>query len=165
MTAAWIALAAIGIGLPLGAWWVGGRPVWARSDQRARRAQAAHREWVARHGLTSAELAEVQSAVARGAAVQDPRLRASAVEEARRQLGTWGARGDVAQRVWLVLGVLWIGAAVILIVVTAATGDWSWHFLVPVVNVAAIAVPQVLLRRNLRRAIYRNSAGAAAPHE
>ena len=83
MTAAWIAIAAIGIGLPLGAWWVGGRPVWARSDQRARRAQEAHREWIARHGLSSAEIAEVQSVIARGAAVEDARLREAAVEEAR----------------------------------------------------------------------------------
>jgi hypothetical protein len=161
VTAAWIAIAVIGLGLPLGAWWVGGRPLWARSDQRARRAQEAHREWIARHGLTSGERAEVQRAIQRGAVLEDERLRAAAVEAARTQLGAWGARGDVAQRVWLVLGVLWIGAAVVLIVVTAVTGDWSWNFLVVVVNFAAVSVPQMILRRNLRRAIALNSGSSA----
>ena len=160
-----MALAVIGIGLPLGAWWVGGRPVWARSDQRARRAQEVHREWMARHGLTSAEVAEVQRAIARGAAVEDARLREAAVEEARRQLRTWGARGDVAQRVWLVLGVLWIGGGVLLIVVSAWTGEWSWNYALLAVNAAAVTVPQLLLRRNLRRAIERNGEQDPAASE
>ena len=135
--------------------------MWARSDQRARRAQEAHREWRARHGLTSAEVAEVQTAIARGAAVEDARLREAAVEEARTQLKMWGARGDVAQRVWLVLGVLWIGGGVLLIVVSALTGEWSWNYVLLAVNVAAVTVPQLLLRRNLRRAIALNSRSSA----
>lgn len=161
MTAAWIAIGVIGLGLPLGAWWVGGRPVWARSDVRARRAQEAHREWIARHALSSAEIAEVQNAIVRGAALEEPRLSAAAVEAARTQLRAWGGQNNVVQRVWFVLGVLWIGAGVLLVVVSTVTGDWSWHYVLFAVNFAAVALPQMLLRRNLRRAIAVNSRSSA----
>ena len=162
MTAAWIALVLIGVGLPLGAWWVGGRPLWSRSDQRARRAQEAHRQWIARHGLSSAEVAEVQRVIIRGGVFEDGRLRAAAVEEAQTQLTVWGGRSDTAQRVRWVLAVLSGATLVLLVIVTVVTGEWSWSLLLPVVNFTAVGVPQVLLRRNLRRAITLNS-GSAAP--
>jgi hypothetical protein len=161
VTAAWIALVLIGVGLPLGAWWVGGRPLWARSDQRARRAQEAHREWIARHGLSSSEVAEVQRVIVRGGVFEDARLRAAAVEEARTQLTVWGGGSDVTQRLRLVLAVLSGATVVLLVVATVVTGDWSWSLLLPVVNFTAIGVPQVLLRRNLRRSITLNSGSAA----
>lgn len=157
MTAAWIAIAVIGIGLPLAAWWVGGRPVWARSDQRARRAQEAHREWIARHGLSSADVAEIQRAIVRGAVLEDERLRPAAVEEARIQLAVWGARGAVNQRVRLVLAVVWLALTVGLVVLSVVTGEWSWNYLVITVNFLAVSVPQAVLRRNLRRAVELNS--------
>ncbi|MCU1604896.1 MAG: hypothetical protein JWP46_1361 [Modestobacter sp.] len=134
MTPAWIAIAVIGLGLPLGAWWVGGRPLWARSDQRA---------------------------ITRGGVLEDGRLRAATVEEARTQLAVWGARGDVAQRVRLALAALWVGLGVLLVVASVVSGDWSWHFLLLAVNVTAVVVPQILLRRNLRRAIDLNSETSA----
>jgi hypothetical protein len=161
MTAAWIAIAVIGLGVPLGAWWIGGRPLWARSDQRARRALQAHREWIARHELSSGEAAEVQRAITRGGVLDDGRLRAAAVEEARTQLAVWGARGDVAQRVRLASAALWVGLGVLLVVASVVSGDWSWHFLLLAVNVTAVVVPQILLRRNLRRAIDLNSETSA----
>jgi Flp pilus assembly protein TadB len=161
VTAAWIALVLIGVGLPLGAWWVGGRPLWARSDQRARRAQEAHREWIARHGLSSSEVAEVQRVIVRGGVFEDARLRAAAVEEARTQLTVWGGRSDVVQRVRWVLAALWGVLVVLFVIASVVTGDSSWHFLLLVVNFTAVVVPQVLLRRNLRRAITLN--GGSAP--
>lgn len=131
--------------------------MWARSDQRARRALQVHREWIARHELSSGEVTEVQRAITRGVVLEDARLRAAAVEEARTQLAVWGARGDVAQRVRLALAALWIGLGVLLIIESVASGDWSWHYLLLAANVSAVVAPQTLLRRNLRRAVALNS--------
>lgn len=73
----------------------------------------------------------------------------------------WGARGDVAQRVRVVLAVLGAVLGVLLIIVSVVTGDWSGNFVLLAVNFLAVVVPQALLRRNLRRAIAVNSRSSA----
>jgi hypothetical protein len=161
VAAAWIAIVVIVVGLPLGAWWLGGRPVWARSDERARRAVEVHREWTARHRLSSGDETEIQGAIVRGRVLEDARLRAAAVEEARRQLSVWGVPGDVSQRVRSVLALLWLGATLVLVISSTVSGHWSWNFILLAVNFTAVAVPQVVLRRNLRRAVDLNSESTA----
>ena len=49
----------------------------------------------------------------------------------------------------------------LLIVVSAWTGDWSWSYVLLAVNAAAATVPQPLLRRNLRRSVALNSGSPA----
>jgi hypothetical protein len=41
------------------------------------------------------------------------------------------------------------------------SGHWSWNFILLAVNFTAVAVPQVVLRRNLRRAVDLNSESTA----
>lgn len=120
----------------------------------------AHREWIAWHGLSSGEVAEIQRAIARGAVLENVRLRAAAVEAARTQLAVWGGRGDVAQRVRLVLALIWVGVIVILVVASVLTGDWSWNHPVIGLDFLAVVIPEVLLRRNLRRAMDLNRESA-----
>lgn len=159
MIAAWIALALIGVGLPLVAWWVGGRRVWSRSDERARRAQDEQRAWLARHGLSSADLAALHEAVGRGRALEEPRLRVAATELARQQLAVWPGGRDVTERTRTVLGALWIAVFVVLAVLSMVSGRWSWTLVLSLVNGAAAIVPMVIVRRNLRRALQLNSEG------
>jgi len=70
------------VGLPLLAWWVGGRSFWSRLRPAADR--DAWRELVQRHGLSSSDAPRVAHAAPRGMALDEPRLRAAAVDWAGR---------------------------------------------------------------------------------
>jgi hypothetical protein len=73
-----IAVAAILVGLPLLAWWIGGRNVWNRL-----RPSTAGDPWfqlVRGHGLTGAEASRVIAAVSSGRALDGERLRRAAFE-------------------------------------------------------------------------------------
>ena len=81
MTVAWVALVLLLVGLPLAAWWLGGRRFWGRL--RPGSEPDPYRELVRRHGLSPTEAAQVEGAVTWGRELQDPRLRAAVVDWAQ----------------------------------------------------------------------------------
>jgi hypothetical protein len=120
-----------------------------------------------RHGqrqrLLDEVRADVSSAVAGGRRLDDDRLRRAAVAMGKATLSQLGPRwreGTRAQRVALLLAVLWLMLLVIGVVLALATSDLSQ---VPrfglVAAVAVIRVP-VWQRRKVRQAIELNSAPA-----
>ena len=66
------------VGLPLLAWWVGGRRIWGRLTPGAEPDR--YREMVRRHALSPSEAAEVEAAATWGRELHDPRLRAAVVD-------------------------------------------------------------------------------------
>lgn len=157
MTAALIAVLLILLGLPLLAWWIGGRPVWSRL--KPGRGPDPHGDFVRRHRLTPAEQTQVFAAVTRGRALDDERLRAATVDlagETLKQVGAFGRGGTRAQRIVSLLLVLWFVALVVDVVaalVSAGPSDFPWFGLMAVVGVVAIPLVQ---RRAARRAIRLN---------
>ncbi|WP_369138274.1 hypothetical protein [Modestobacter versicolor] len=159
MSAAWVVIAVLLVGLPLAAWWVGGRSAfWSRAE--ARQVPDVHREMVRRHALRPAEAARVEAAVTWGRELEEPRLRAAVVDwaEARRaELVRWSLDHPraAALRVW-VLG-LWATltvAALVFAVVGNRWGDVPW---VGAVWWCAGPVAGLFQRRALRRAVELNS--------
>ncbi|WP_147332056.1 hypothetical protein [Geodermatophilus marinus] len=157
MTAAWIALGLIAVGLPLLAWWVGGRAFWRRLRPGAE--PDTYRAVVRRHGLRPAEAAQVEGAVTWGRELADPRLRAAVVDwaqelqrlaEERRE--RWAARRLLVVLVLLAYAGL-LGGAVLR---SAVRGEWG-----PLLSGAFWALVWVLpgawLAGGPRRAIERNS--------
>lgn len=84
MTAAWVIIGLLVLGLPLLAWWVGGRRVWGRLRPGAE--PDPWRDAMREYRLTPQETATVESAVNWGRRLEDPRLRFAAVAWARAQL-------------------------------------------------------------------------------
>jgi hypothetical protein len=78
---AWTVLVPLLVAVPLLAWWIGGRRFWARSAPRIE--PDLYREMVRRHALRPGEAAQVEGAITWGRALQDPRLRAAAVDWAQ----------------------------------------------------------------------------------
>ena len=76
-----IVIVLIAVGLPLLAWWIGGRRFWARLQPRQE--PDLYRQLVQRHHLRPAEVAQVESAVMWGRELADERLRAAVVDWAR----------------------------------------------------------------------------------
>ena len=78
MSAALVVILVIAVGLPLVAWWIGGRRFWG-----GLRPGSETDPWgdlVRRHSLSAAEVARVATAVPRGRPLADPRLRPAAAE-------------------------------------------------------------------------------------
>ena len=158
MTAAWVTIALLVLGVPLLAFWVGGRRFWGRLEARAANDPAS--EIMRRHGLTTGEAAAVVDAVTRGAALEDRRQRAAAVELAEltsRQLyPTWDEASNW-RRVGLVFTVLWVLLVVGSAVFTAVfrgLGEVSWLHLV---WVAAVVGPPLVQGAKLRKTIALNA--------
>ncbi|MDT0278252.1 hypothetical protein [Blastococcus goldschmidtiae] len=147
------------VGLPLLAYWLGGRRRWARLDALGRDQMQAEREWMSRHLLDHREVAEVSSALNWGRAVPDERLRAAVVERARMV--------QDAERAWqqdrprLTTAMRWLSAAWLLLLITAvvfavAFGNWpGGSFFYLLVAVGSIGAGW-WRRRNLQRAIELN---------
>jgi hypothetical protein len=130
MITALTAVMAIAIGLPLLAWWAGGRRFWSRL-----RPGAEPNPWgdtMRRFGLTPQETAQVESAVNWGRRLDDARLRPAAVAwaqsvidriEARRRGHSPWRRVAVVSTCYAALGALFAWE-------TVHTGRFPWNGLV-----------------------------------
>jgi len=159
MTAAWLIIGLLVLGLPLFAFWVGGRRSWSRIENLHQDAMQQHRDWTTRHGLSPADVAVVEKAVVWGRALDDPRLRAAAVDRVRTVLATrrtWQERHPRWTVLTRWLTGLW--ALVLLVAVANAVISGRWPSVLPIyVAGAAISVVVAFVQhRNLRRAIERN---------
>jgi hypothetical protein len=130
VTVALIAVVVIAVGLPLLAWWLGGRPFWSRL-----RPGAEPDPWgdaVRRFGLTPPEAAQVESAVNWGRRLDDARLRPAAVAWAQQRIDEQKARQRVhspwARVVALVALLLLLGGSLALM--TFIGGGFPWGTLV-----------------------------------
>jgi hypothetical protein len=147
----------IAVGLPLLAWWMGGRAFWSRLRGRPERDPWG--DMVRTHRLTAAEAARVAKEVPRGVRFDDPRLRAAAVDWAHELLG-WGREPwprSERVRSWLVfLFVCWLTAIVswaVFRVVTGHAGDVNWF---TVACWAASGIWGLRRRQLLHRALAEN---------
>ena len=129
-------------GFPLLAWWLGARRRWARVDAMGRDQMQAEREWMRRHRLDHRELAEIGSALNRGRAVDDDRLRAAVVERARMVQDAeraWQAGHPRFTRAMRWLSAAWLLALVSTVVFAVAFGNWpGWSLVYLIAALASI---------------------------
>ena len=152
------------LGVPLLAWWVGGRRFWGRLEARGVADPAA--EIMRRHGLSTGEAAEVVSAVTRGQALEDPRQRAASVELAQLTLEQLFPRWEDAslgRRVIRVIGTLWLVTAVAGLVLAVAFGRLSDVDWLAVPLILSIGVAPLWHSRQLRKTVALNSGPRKTP--
>lgn len=147
------------VGFPLLAWWLGGRRRWARLDAKGRDQMQVELDWMRRHSLDHRELARIGSALNRGRAVDDDRLRAAVVERARMLQAaerTWQASHPRLSAAMRWLSAVWLLAVLSSVVFAVAFGNgpgWSSVYLIAIVGSVGA---EWWRRRNLRRAIELN---------
>ncbi len=95
------------LGLPLLSVWVARRPAWGRLRPGRDRDEFADAS--ARYGISSAQVARVEHALAAGTALSDPAERAAAADWAHRQLAAMRLPADLRRRPGLLL--LLVGCA------------------------------------------------------
>jgi hypothetical protein len=159
VTAAWVIIALLVLGVPLLAWWIGGRRFWGRLEVRGGQDPAS--AILRRYGLTGGQASTVSTAVMRGRALDEPRQCAAAVELAQLMLDqlfpTW-EHASTGRRAVRILAWLWVLTAVVgfaHVAVSDGLGDVNWF---TVVLVMAGVVTPFVQRRRLRRTIELNSA-------
>ena len=159
MTAAWVTVGLLVLGVPLLAWWVGGRRFWGRLRPGAE--ADPWRDAVRRHRLSAAEAARLAREVPRGSTFDDPRLRRAAVDWAETLLAQESPRPRTRRgRVLAALFVAWATCVIAYLVNRVLVGrpeDVNW---VSVVAFSLFAVYAVRRRRGLRRTIALNSEQA-----
>ena len=161
MTAAWVTVGLLVLGVPLLAFWLGGRRVWARIEARGASDPAA--EIMRRHGLSTREAGDVVSAVTRGEALADPGQRAAAVELAELTLRNLYPRWQdvsVTRRVFRALGAVWfviVIAGLVFAVAFGRLGDVNW---VPVPLILWSLIAPLWQIWKLRKAVAVNSGPA-----
>lgn len=144
-------------GLPLLAWWLGGRKFWGRLTPGS--GPDPWGDLVRRHRLSALEQTRVGSAVNRGQQLDDERLRRAAVDLAEQglaQLGLRWAGGSRLQRVLLLLAIVWFVLLVSGVVFALTTGDLSDVPWLGIMTIVAVVGAPLWQRRNLRRAIELN---------
>ena len=160
MTAgAWITLAAIAVGLPVLAWFIGGRRFWTTIRGRVPRNPQA--EITRRYELSPAEVHRVRSALKHGQGLDEPRLRAATTDWAHEVLTAW-ARSRRARRIglWFIgVGAAFVTVGAVLNVVAGNGISWTTWVLLGVfclqVGIHRWMWPRIL--RNLERAVVLNS--------
>ncbi|WP_448609250.1 hypothetical protein [Geodermatophilus sp. URMC 60] len=163
MTAPLIAVLVIAVGLPLLAWCVARRPYWSRLRPGAE--PDPWRDLVRRHGLSPGEAARIAADVPRGVRLPDPRLRRAAAEWARDLLAQEQVRlprNPRTRGVVVVLVVVWVAAALGLLVPRLTSGEGVGIPWGAVAVWGVIGVWHVRRRRALRRAVDVNDEPAAA---
>jgi Flp pilus assembly protein TadB len=161
--AALVAVSTIAVGLPLLAWWIGGRRFWSRL--RGRADSDPWGDFVRRHRLSVAEAARIAAEVSRGRQLEDPRLRRAAVDWATRLLEQEtlrAPRNARTRRLLLALLTCWASAVFAWLLYRVLTGrpeDVNW---VSLVLWTAAAVWIVRRRRRLRRSIVLNAEPSTA---
>ncbi|MGY2129594.1 hypothetical protein [Blastococcus sp. SYSU DS0617] len=144
------------IGLPLVAWWLGGRSFWSRARTGAER--DLYREIVRRHGLRPAETPKVESAVTWGRRLDDPRLRAAAVDWAtssQDEMAEYRRRNPLARRLMVGLLFLWLLLVLGRALAAVVEGRWgsaAWQLL----WLATLVAPMALFSWRMRRAVELN---------
>jgi hypothetical protein len=156
-----LAILLILVGLPLLAWWLGGRKRWATIDARGRDQMKAEHDWMRSHRLDHREVAEVDRAVAWGRAVEDVRLRAAVVERARMVQDAERAWQESRPRLhaamrWL--GIIWLLLLITAFVFAVSSADWPAGLSFYLLAAGGSFVAGWLRRRNLRRAVVLNQA-------
>ncbi len=119
-----------------------------------------HRDWLTRHRLSATDVAAVEKAVVWRRALDDPRLRAAAVERVRSDMAARRAWQDRHPR-WTAFtrwfAALWAVLLATAVVLAMVSGEWP--SVLPIY--AAGAVLSVVLalwqRRTMRRAFDLNS--------
>ena len=144
------------VGLPLLAWWVGSRAYWFRLRPRAH--PDAWRELVLRHRLSAADAPRVAYAVPRGLPLEEPPLRAAAVDWAERVIEQETFRWPASRRGRIVAAFvgLWVLGNVgflLYLVLRGRPGDVNWSTLV---LYAGLVLWWRRRRRLLRQAVERN---------
>lgn len=145
------------VGLPLLAWWLGGRSIWNRG--RAGAEPDLYREIVRRHGLRPAEAPRVESAATWGRRLDDARLRAAVVDWAsssRAAMEERRRRNPLSRRLMVGLLYLWLLVVLGRAVVALVQGHWgaaAWQL----VWLAALVAPLLVFPWRLRRAVQLNS--------
>lgn len=153
------------VGLPLLAFWVGGRPFWSRLRP-GRRGSDEYGDFVRRHGLSTAQLVRIETAIRAGAELTDPAERAAAVDAARMALDarTPRAVGHPHLRTLLLgLAAIWLlGAAWAFVwpLVQGRWGDAPWWLLVHLLPFGIVQQRHV---RRLRQAVALNSDDPGGP--
>jgi hypothetical protein len=161
--AAGISIVLILAGLPLLAWWLGGRSFWSRAERRGQ--PDVFGEMVRRHGLRPGEIPTVEGAVTWGRRLEEPRLRAAVVDWAttmRRQQAERRRRNPRARRVVIALLFLWLLAIVLRVAHAAFEGRWgdvAWGL----AWLGLLVAPQFAFPWRLRRAVELNRDDAAVP--
>jgi hypothetical protein len=160
VTAAWLIIGLLVLGLPLFAFWVGGRRSWVRIEALHQDAMQQDRDWTTRHRLSPADAAAVQKAVVWGRALDDPRLRAAAVDRLRTDLAarrTWQERHPRWTGIARWLAGLWASALLVAVIGAVISGTWPSVLPIYVAGAVVSVVVALVQRRNQRRAIELNS--------
>jgi hypothetical protein len=156
---AWVSITVFLVGLPLLAWFLGGRRFW--TNLRGRVQSNPQAEITQRYGLRPAEVARVQAAMKRGQALDEPRLRAATADWARESLRKWeSARRGRRIAVWLFgTGALLVTVGAVISVVLGDGIRWSTWLLLGNVVLQVLLYLTVWPRmvRNLDRAVAVNS--------
>ena len=144
------------VGLPLLAWWVGGRAFWSRLHPRA--FSDPWRDLVTQHRLSAADASRVAHAVPRGMALEQPHLRSAAAAWGERLIEQETLRWPrtLTGRIGAGLAVLWACGVIGFLLHRLLTGhpeDVNWG---TVILYAGLALWFRRRRRLLRQAIERN---------